>query len=210
MVNFIQNDSPLGRFIQKLLELIGLNLLWTLCCLPVVTAGAATTALHFALTDQPDLEEGAFSRFFRSFRREFKTATGLWLILLVMGGLLLVCLRIVSFWSGWLRTAGTLFFCVPALLWLMITVYAFPLLARFEIPAGKLTEDALLLGMAHFPRTLVIIGLNLMPFALVYFLPSVVLSVLFVWVPVGVSVTALLISRCLRPVFRSLSDAESL
>ncbi|MDO5399662.1 MAG: DUF624 domain-containing protein [Eubacteriales bacterium] len=205
MVNFIDNDSPLGRFVQRLLELIGLNLVWVLCCLPVVTAGAATTALHFGLRPQPDAEEGALSRFFRSFRREFKTATALWLVLLVAAVFLLICFRIVSFWGGWLRTAGIMFFCVPALLWLMTAAYAFPLLARFEIPAWKLAENALLLALAHFPRTLAVIALNLMPLVLVWLLPSRVLSILFILVPVGFSGTALLIDRCLRPVFQPLS-----
>ena len=32
-----QNDSPIGRAVGRLLELVGLNILWALCCLPVVT-----------------------------------------------------------------------------------------------------------------------------------------------------------------------------
>ena len=38
-------NSPLWRFMDKALRLIWLNLLWFLCCLPIVTIGASTTAL---------------------------------------------------------------------------------------------------------------------------------------------------------------------
>ena len=196
-----QNDSPIGQFVGRLLELIGLNILWVICCLPVVTAGAATCALHFVLSPQRRMEEGAFRCFFRSFRRNFKQATLLWLLVLALGVLLALCLRIVSFWTGAARTAGIVFFCVPALLLLIIAGYGFPLLAQFEIPARKLVEDALLLGLAHFPRTLGVIGLTLLPAALWYFLPSLLLCVLFIWLPVGFSLTALWVEKLLEPVF---------
>lgn len=170
-----QNDSPIGQFVGRVLELIGLNILWAVCCLPVVTAGAATCALHFVLSPQRNGDEGVFRCFFRSFRRNFRQATLLWLLLLALGLLLALCLRIVSFWNGTARTAGIIFFCVPALFLLIIAGYGFPLLAQFEIPARKLVEDALLLGLAHFPRTLGVVGLTLLPAALWYFLPSLIL-----------------------------------
>ena len=195
------NNSPIGRAVGRLLELVGLNILWVLCCLPVVTAGAGTCALHFVLSPQRNEDEGAFRCFFRSFRRNFKQATLLWLLVLVLGLLLALCLRIVSFWDGAARTAGIVFFCVPALLLLMVAGYGFPLLAQFEIPARRLIEDALLLALAHFPRTLLVIGATLLPAAVVYFLPSLVVCVLFIWAPVGFSLTALLIERLLEPVF---------
>ena len=196
-----QNDSPIGQFVGRVLELIGLNILWAVCCLPVVTAGAATCALHFVLSPQRNGDEGVFRCFFRSFRRNFRQATLLWLLLLALGLLLALCLRIVSFWNGTARTAGIIFFCVPALFLLIIAGYGFPLLAQFEIPARKLVEDALLLGLAHFPRTLGVVGLTLLPAALWYFLPSLILCVLFILLPVGFSLTALWMEKLLEPVF---------
>lgn len=202
----MSNDSPIGRLVGRVLELVGLNLLWVVCCLPVVTAGAATCALHFVLSPQREADEGAFHCFFRSFRRNFKQATILWLPLLVLGVLVLLCLRLVSFWEGTARTAGIVFFCCPALLLLMIAGYGFPLLARFEIPTRLLAENALLLALAHFPRTLAVVGLTLLPAAVWFFFPPAALSLVFVWVPVGFSLTALWIERILEPVFAPFRD----
>ena len=204
----LQNDAPVGRLVGRLLEWMGLNLLWMACCFPVLTAGAATCALHFALSPQRMEDESVFRRYFRSFRRNFRQATVLWLLVLALGLLVLLCLRIASFWDGWLRTGGIVFFCVPALFLLMIAGYGFPLLAQFEISTGKLVEDALLLGLAHFPRTLGVIGLNLLPAALWYFLPSLLLCVLFVWLPVGFSLTAFWVEKLLEPVFAPFRPEE--
>lgn len=203
------NDSPIGRVLGRGLELVWLNILWMICCLPVVTAGAATCGLHFALSPLRNEDEGVSRCFFRSFRRNFKQATLLWLAVLVMGALVLLCLRLVSFWEGAARTAGIVFFCVPAMLLLMTAGYGFPLLAQFEIPAKRLLEDALLLSLAHFPRTLAVIGITLLPVVLLYVLPSVLLCVLFVWAPVGFSLTALAVERVLEPVFAPFRENPS-
>ena len=115
--------------------------------------------------------------------------------------------RLVSFWEGTARTAGIVFFCVPAMLLLMVAGYGFPLLSQFEIPTRNLIEDALLLSLAHFPRTLAVIGATLLPAAVLYFLPSLIVCVLFIWVPAGFSLTALLIERILEPVFAPYRSA---
>lgn len=210
MSNPFRNDSPLGHIVQKLLDLLGLNILWFVCCLPILTVGAATTALHFALAPQDSEEaESVYRRFFRSFRREFKRATLLWGILLVLSILLAFCFRIVSFWEGTARTAGIVFFCFPALLLLTIAGYGFPLLAQFEIPTGKLLGDALLLGIAHFPKTLLIIGLNLLPAAALYFFPSFLIALLFLWLPIGFSLTAAVIEKCLESIFAPLRKSAA-
>ena len=76
-----------------------------------------------------------------------------------------------------------------------------------SFPTRRLIEDALLLGAAHFPRTLLVIGAMLLPAAALYFLPGLIVCVLFVWVPAGFSLTALLIERILEPVFAPYRDA---
>ena len=40
-------DNPVWRFIGKLGDLILLNILWIVCSIPIVTAGASTTAVYY-------------------------------------------------------------------------------------------------------------------------------------------------------------------
>ncbi len=201
-----QNDSPIEKALGKCLDLCGLNLLWLLCCVPVVTAGAATCALHFALGKREE-GEGVFRSFFRGFRRNFRQATILWLMLLILGAFLFLSFRIAPALGGSVSTVLTVVLFIPALLLAVIAAYGFPLLARFEIASvGVLVIDAVMLGIAYFPKTLSILALNLLPVLLLRFLPSVLVCVLFVWVPVGFSLTALLIQRCLESVFFGLED----
>lgn len=42
--SFFSIESPLYKFMNRLLDMIKLNFLWILCSLPIITMGAATTA----------------------------------------------------------------------------------------------------------------------------------------------------------------------
>ena len=46
MSRLFDPDAPLMRFLSRVADLMILNILWIFLCIPVVTAGAATTALY--------------------------------------------------------------------------------------------------------------------------------------------------------------------
>ena len=46
-MKFFDLDSSLMQGLNKVADLMFLNLLTLLCCVPVVTAGASFTALHY-------------------------------------------------------------------------------------------------------------------------------------------------------------------
>ena len=59
--------------IARLVDVVGVSLLWIVCCLPVVTIGPATSALY--LTTLRCIRQGeshTYGRFFRSFRQNLK------------------------------------------------------------------------------------------------------------------------------------------
>lgn len=40
-------DSPLMNVLNKMADLMWLNILTLICCIPVITAGAALTSMHY-------------------------------------------------------------------------------------------------------------------------------------------------------------------
>ena len=89
MNNIFNPEGKVMLFFTKIAYTAYLNVLWFLCCLPIVTAGASTTALFYVTLKLAKDEEGAITRsFFRAFRRNFRKATLIWLILLAGGAVL--------------------------------------------------------------------------------------------------------------------------
>ena len=85
-MRFFSYDSTFGQLFIKISYGCCLNILWLICCLPIFTIGASTTALYYT-SFKIAKDEGSFitTMFFRSFRQNFRQATVIWLIMLVTG-----------------------------------------------------------------------------------------------------------------------------
>ena len=165
MPNFL-SDSALIRMTTRLGELVLLNLCFLLCCLPVVTIGAASTALYTVCFHfDSKQEKTAVTSFFRAFRQNLKQGSLLWLIIgaLCAGvcGLVLLFLRA----SGVARY-GLLPSLVLLLVCLIVASYTFPLLSLFDNSCGGTLKNALILGLGNLPRSVCIVAVNLAPLIL--------------------------------------------
>ena len=81
--------GPVWNFCNTITDVLLLSLLWCGCSLPLITLGASTTALYDAAVHGIRYREpGLYRRFFRTFRREWKTSvpvTLLWGAVLLFG-----------------------------------------------------------------------------------------------------------------------------
>ena len=73
--------SRIGSVISRLIDLILAGFYWVICSLPVITIGAASTALYYTVVKCVRHERGRMSAsFFAAFKREFRQSTIIWLI----------------------------------------------------------------------------------------------------------------------------------
>ena len=68
MGNLLSPEGTVMQFITKLVYSVYLNILWFICCIPIVTVGASTTALFYVSLKIVKNEEGNITKsFFHSF-----------------------------------------------------------------------------------------------------------------------------------------------
>ena len=85
-MKFLNIDSPFMQFMNKVADLMILNLLTIVCMIPIITTGAALTAMHYqVLKIVRDEECYIVKGYFKAFRENFKQSTAIWLIMLVIG-----------------------------------------------------------------------------------------------------------------------------
>ena len=158
-------DSPVMRFLNRLADLLILNFLMIACCIPVITIGAAHTAMHYVLLKMVRGEEGYLIRgFFKSFKTNFKQATVLWLIMLLV--VLVYIGDALIFHYSLLQFPKAL---VIAILLLMTAVYVFPLQARFENSIKNTLKNAMILAFANLPKTILMLVFYALPLVIGYF-----------------------------------------
>lgn len=196
MNKLLDPESPVMQFITKIAYSAYLNVLWFICCLPVVTAGASTTALFYVSLKITKNEEGNITKtFFRSFRENFKKATVIWLILLVLG--IVLALDGYIFYhmrfENALWTIGTAIFLVALAAYAIVLMYIFPLLSRFENSVGAMFLNSIMLGMRFLLCTAMM--------ALIYFVMAYVVINLFTPAVIfGEGLCALLCSHLLSNI----------
>lgn len=192
MPKFFNPDSPLMRFLTKLADLMILNLLFLLSCIPVVTIGAAWTALYYVTLKMVRDEEDSIVRgFFRAFRRNWKQATILWLMVLGLGAVMVLDIRFLNA-MGDSATAAAMKTAVEILgvLGLMVLQYLFPGLARFEASTGNTLKNACLLAVGNLPKTLLLSGAAVGAVYLSCWSNLTISVAIVVWVLMGFSLMA--------------------
>lgn len=206
MKGLLDIDGPVMQFITKIVYSVWLNILWMLCCLPIVTVGASTTALFYVALKIAKNEEGNITRaFFHSFRENFRQATLVWLILLGAGvilgidGYIFYHMRFESV----LWTFGTAIFMVVLAAYAIILMYIFPLMARFENTLWAMLKNSLMIGMRFLLCTVLM--------ALVYFI--MVLVVIRIFTPAvifGEGLCALLCSYLLSNILEQVGGKQTM
>lgn len=205
--NLTNNNSPFGRAICFIADMVILNLLWLFCSIPIITIGSSSTALFYALSARSRGEEQMMRTFFKGFKQNFKQSLLIWILALFIGLMLLININILDSWAD-VRNVALMIFALPCLLYFMILSYAFPLLAEFETTIPKLLTNSVLLGLANFPRSLVMVVLLLLPVIIVFIFPSWLICVLFIWFPMGFALCAYFNHRLLIPVFAPFRPEE--
>ena len=172
-MKFFSYESRFSQLLMKLCWCCYLNMLWFVCSLPIVTMGAATTALYAACFKIHREQEGRSVAllFFKAFRDNFKQATVLWLIMLGIGLLLggdfyiLYHLRASS-------TGGTAVFWILLLavlidacvVYVIVLIYVFPLTASVRNSTWAMLKNSLLVGTHYLFATIMVFAVHFVMF----------------------------------------------
>lgn len=211
MRRFFGPDSNLFKFLLMLMNLAIMNALFLLTSLPVITIGAAYTALLSCVFDLL-MDEGRFSaRFFlKKFRAVWKPAS-----LIGTAGLLVLAvlahhaaLFFASESSVRLLITGLY---IALFIWVFGTLFCqFALLARKERWEKEMLKDSALLALAKLPIHIAILILTLSPLTIVMMPASSVIALLPVvvlfWIACPAMASGWMLKRILEKIYPELFE----
>lgn len=152
------SNSPVIAFLNKMTDLILLNVLWLLCCLPVFTAGAATTAAYYVSITSIRCGDGyVIKRFFGSFKKNFLQITPIWLVILFFS---LIMTADMLFWYRQGNAFGKTMFIISgvvAFLFFIWILWIFPVFAKLDGKTGELLKNAVAFAIGYLPYTAIIL-----------------------------------------------------
>lgn len=199
-----RSDSAFWGGIAKLSDVLGLSVLFVFCSLPLFTIGASLTALYDVTVHcVRGGESGPYSRFFSTFKNEFKFSSlvsllwiGIWGVLYLLYSFVITGANAGVPFMIVLKYAYPLLGIIPA----GVTCWLFPLLSRFTQSFKTLNASAFRVTFAYLPQTLlcVLIAAACITACVLWLLPLVILP----------CVMMLLFSLVMEPVMQKLPSSE--
>lgn len=168
--SIFNTDNLFMRICEKILDLVTVNLLFLLSCLPLVTIGVAKISLYqtlFVIKDSRRIKVTAI--YVQAFRKNWEIGFKLGLLELLLVGISLFDL--VLFWKQ-----ETMLFqmlkatCIGVIIFTsLLFLCIYPLAAKFEMTVKDLLQTGLIMVSLHFPWFFLMIALLAV---IVFFLSS--------------------------------------
>ena len=199
-------DSKLVQMMVFFTNLICLNLLWIIGCIPIITAGASTAAMYSVLFGYlTNKDDAVLKPFWRAFCDNFRQATPLWIFHIpvtaaLAAGVFYMTLGV----KGWVLVLfGILLFIYAA-----ASSYCYPILARFETTVRSAIFNSFALTFRHLLSSVSMVIINALPVVLILVAPNVFWQTILAWTLIGFSLSAYLNAKIMLPIFRKYENAQ--
>lgn len=202
-------DSPLINFLNKVADIMILNLLFLFFSIPVFTAGASFSAAYYVGFKMVKNEESYLMKtFWRSFKENFRQATAMWLIVLAIAGILTADYRIMRYsgleFANWMKISTV----SVTVIVLMGISYIFPLQAYFTNSVKNTMKNAFLIALSHLPASFFVLVVYIVPVAVYIFVPQTLPALFLLSFGTVIYAKAFVLSKVFRKYGKVFEDAE--
>lgn len=210
-MRIIDPNSPLIQALGKLSDVIICNMLFCIFSLPLLTMGAALSAMHscMMLLIEDKEDDLIVKDFWRAFKQNFKQATALWLLCIPVIVLLLAFYFVTSSMIGFLGRAYLFPYFILLVLFICGFLYLFPIQARYKLRIRDIIRNAWLLSIAALPWTVLCLAVIAAALFLTFRMMSADMC-LFLWAVMGFALVCYLNTFWYRQAFRKMDPATPL
>ena len=195
-------DNVVTRALAKICDMICLNVIWLICCIPIVTIGASTTALYSVMLKMVKNEEGyIFKSFFKAFKENFRQSTVIWLLFVLAGVIWWIDFNFAGALGGQAGLVLRVLFVLIGFVLVSVFIYAIPLTARYVNPVSATLKNALILTLGRLPYTVLMFAVTAGALIGSAWNTTTLMFALPMWFFFGGSLVAWINSCILRRVF---------
>lgn len=153
MYTLFNPENKFWNFVGKIADVACMSILWLITSLPIITIGASTAAFYSFTLDAVHDEEGkVWSTYFSAFRENFRKATLLWLLQLVLTAFLIV--NLYAAWNFYILNGivglGLLSLALFGLIVCVATgFYLYPILVYYDFSVKKVITDSFIMAVGN-------------------------------------------------------------
>lgn len=204
MDNLFRYDNKFFEALGKISNIVILNLLCIVSCLPIITIGASVTATYFiAMQIVKDEESYIIKEFIKRFKENFIISTKIWIIMMIIGGVLCFDFYISKLIiNEYMRIILQFILLMISIIFVFSITYVFPIASKFENTVKNTMINSILISIQHLPQTIVMTLVNLSPIILIFMLSDYWGQILFFYTVIGFAVIAYINSIFFNKIFK--------
>jgi len=166
-------------YFRKFSKILGLNFIYILCCIPIITIGPATAGLAYCMRNISREEHTEISDFFDQFKKNFWQSLVTWIIftlafIAVIFGLIFYGALIKQ--GSFLGYAGFALCALSGIIVLFMSYYVYMIIVTFKVNFRQLFKNSFIFAIIGLGRniiTTIIISIIIGWFAIYFLFPVV-------------------------------------
>lgn len=153
--------------LNRLADILMLNMIYIISCIPIITIGAATTALYYITMKMAEGEKvEVWYEYKKTLKNNFKQAAIIWAVLLPIMLVVIANFLLLPAMEQRLGTIVGVTSVTVGIFLLIEMIFVFPLLAGFNNSVINTMKNAIMIFVRHLPLTIIITAIHLLPLAL--------------------------------------------
>ncbi|MGN0396093.1 MAG: YesL family protein [Coprococcus sp.] len=194
---------------DKFGDLFFVNILFVISCVPIITIGAAWTAMYsFTIKLVNDEEETVWKGYWKAFKANFKQATKAWLVVLAI-----FLLMFGEFWISYSMTGFSLslilgLMAIEAVFLSFTLPLLFPLISRYENTTFNMFKNAFLLNIGNIGTWFYLFFLWVLPVAVYAVNRKLLYYTWVLWLVILIAVLTYASSKVIVKLFEKIEKKE--
>lgn len=197
-------DGAFMRFALLLSRLTIINILWLVCCIPIITIGAATAGQYYAISLLMNGNTSVFKNFKAGIKLHWKRASIIWIVLAVLSAAFLMeyYILMTALIPG--KQVLVSISVLAFLTLLMVMLWIYPVMINFTGNLSEIIFNSFVFTFMYAPITIIAGAIyGAMGFLLIRFILTRGLCILF-----GQSLVVYLILTLFSKVFNKYKKTD--
>ncbi len=195
------------KFFDKFGELVTLNLLFVLGCIPIFTIGTSITAVYYVTNQMVREKYGVVRKdWWKSYKMNLKQTVPIWTVMMILVYLMYIGVQYARITTGAVHTVLVAAIIAVMLLLLFVTPLLFPLIARYNNTTGRMILNSIILSIKNLGTWLKVFIMWVAPIG-VYLVNIKIFAYTWVlWIVLLVALLAYATSLVLKPLFDEMEE----
>lgn len=203
-------ENEFFQNLSKISDLIILNLIFIISCIPIVTIGASlTSAYYVSMKLVRGDNDGIIKTYIEKFKREFKMSTIIWSIILLLALVIGIDFYVIDNISNLaMVNLFSLLLTIGGIILLFIFVYVFPFISKFENSIKNTVINSFLISIQNLPYTLIMSLVTTIPILSILLLSNYWGQIIFLNTVITFSIVFYINSSILNKIFNKYIEKK--